>query len=106
TRALDWSIWKRLFYACASPMIPLVRLKRAWSQSRRLSGRQRVGPLLMMMLVWGFICDGVGQMVGYLLGPQHSKASAYEFCRVDHITEEDRQRLASREAATSTLTGH
>lgn len=101
TRAMDWPIWKRLFYACASPLIPLVRLKRAWSQSRRLNGRERVGPMLLLVLLWGFICDGVGQMIGYLLGPEHSKAMTYEFCRVDHITEEDQRQLASREAAVA-----
>ena len=100
TRARDWPIWKRLIYFAASPLIPLVRLKRIWSQSRRLLGEQRVGPALLVVLTWGLVLDGIGQMIGYVAGAGRSKAIAHEFCRVHHITEQDRQQLTAAEPAS------
>lgn len=96
TRAMDWPMHKRLLYAAASPLIPLVRLKRIWRDARRLGSSHRsLGVLVTLM--WGLILDGIGQMVGYLAGVGRSKGIAHEFCRVAHITEEDRQQLAANE---------
>jgi hypothetical protein len=93
TRARGWPLWKRAFYACASPLIPLVRLKRCWTYSRRIGGTERMTPALLATLLWGLSLDGIGQMLGYAAGCGRSNRIAHEFCRVNHITEDDRRQL-------------
>jgi hypothetical protein len=84
-------------YTCASPLIPFVRLKRIWAHSRRIGGTERMTPALLATLLWGLSLDGIGQMVGYAAGCGRSKGIAHEFCRVNHITEEDRLQLKAAE---------
>jgi hypothetical protein len=97
TRALAWPRWKRLLYTLGSPAIPLVRLRRIWGHSRRLRGRERIGPALFLVLLWGLALDGIGQMVGYLASAGDSKRVAHDFDRVAHITEGDRRQLEAAE---------
>jgi hypothetical protein len=97
TRAHDWPLWKRVFFFAASPLIPLVRLKRMWGDARRLTGRERLRPRLLMMLMLGLGLDGIGQAVGYIAGVGNSDSIGHEFCRVNHVTEEDRVQLAASE---------
>jgi len=91
---------KRLFYAAASPLIPLVRFARIvgglLAPGRPSALLWRCGPLLML----GLICDGMGQFAGYLAGAGHSAAtlSNYEFNRIRFITEADRHQLDSEDA--------
>ncbi|MGF1538554.1 MAG: glycosyltransferase family 2 protein [Elainellaceae cyanobacterium] len=61
-----WSGLKRLSYAAASPLIPVVRMARilgALSQGDRPQVKIAAGTLPMTLL--GLIADGLGQMVGY-----------------------------------------
>ncbi|HVT88628.1 MAG TPA: hypothetical protein VHD56_07245 [Tepidisphaeraceae bacterium] len=92
-RAHDWPVWKRLFYAVASPLIPLVRFKRIWADARRISSVQRNGIGLILTLWWGLLLDGLGQMIGYLAGPGQTRVAEHEFERERYITDEDRQML-------------
>lgn len=103
TRSIGWPLWKRLFYVAASPLIPVVRFKRIWGDARRARSSGMAGPGVLLMLIWGLILDGLGQMVGYALGMGDSKGIAHEFCRVHHITEADRQRLAAAEQTGTAL---
>jgi hypothetical protein len=68
TRRREWSALKRLAFAAASPMIPVVRFARAVRDGHRaglpLSLLARVVPAL----AGGMLLDGVGQMLGYALG--------------------------------------
>ncbi len=97
TRALGWPIWKRAFYAAASPLIPLVRFKRIWGQARRISAAHRLLPRVLPALAWGLLLDGLGQMAGYATGAGRSRAkiAQYEFDRIRYITEQDRQALSA-----------
>lgn len=95
SRARDWPLGKRLFYAAAAPLIPLVRL---WRIARELlkPGRPHrlLAPLLPPLFV-GLAYDGLGQMMGYLAGAGRSgdKLTRYEFRRIDHVTNKDRAAL-------------
>lgn len=91
-RAETWPRRRQLFYAAASPLIPLVRLWRSAKEFTR-SGRS-IGRLLRMSpaLIIGLALDGFGQCLGYLLGPGNAmeRLSRYEFNRVKHVREEER----------------
>jgi hypothetical protein len=91
SRATTWTRRRRLFYACASPLIPFVRLARIVREYFR-PGRS---PLLLLRvlpsLTIGLALDGVGQGVGYLLGSGRSmeRLSRYEFNRIEHVRPAD-----------------
>ena len=99
-RSKNWPIHKRLFYMCASPLIPLARLKRIGDHWRRIRGSVGFNPSVLLLLVWGLTLDGIGQMIGYVSGAGESNRLAHEFCRMDHITEKDRQQLAATEQSS------
>ncbi len=73
TRALAWSPAKRVAFAAASPLVPLVRLRRHLSQAFGarwpLSRILRVTPTLLI----GLIVDGAGQCAGALAGAGRSR---------------------------------
>lgn len=69
TRSHGWPLGKRLLYACASPLIPLVRFRRIVAEVRK-PGRYpgtllRLAPVLLL----GLLLDGFGQLLGYTFGP-------------------------------------
>jgi hypothetical protein len=91
-RARQWSWPRRVFYAAASPLIPLVRLSRALRQLAPVAGPRpslaRVAPLLTL----GLAADGVGQLVGYLAGTGTSPGylTGFEFERINFVPERER----------------
>jgi glycosyltransferase involved in cell wall biosynthesis len=84
-----WSWLRRIFYACASPLIPLVRLRYILRDlqppARRLMPLWSVLPALLL----GLALDGLGQGLGYVLGPgcATEKLSELEFHRDRHRTQ-------------------
>lgn len=92
TRRHSWGLGRRLFYGLASPLIPAVRLLRA---TRQIVERQGIGTALGLVapLATAFLCDGFGQLMGYLRGPGASvqRLAHYEFRRIDHVTPRDRR---------------
>jgi hypothetical protein len=97
-RARPWSLAKRLLYTAASPLIPAVRLARGVRQFARAGGSKPPMTRVLPMLALGLVLDGVGQMLGYLAGPGDAVArvAQYEFHRVRHIPEADRQALLAQ----------
>ncbi len=85
---------KRLIFAAASPLIPVLRL---WRISRTAFERGLFGKWLYCLpaLAVGLLLDGVGQMMGYLAGPGEAmrKLAPYEFCRARYINERDRREV-------------
>lgn len=92
----SWSWIKRSIYAVASPLIPVVRMIRilqALNQGKRKQVQMPRGTLLVTVL--GLIADGLGQMIGYILGygnalQQYADA---EFHRELYLAESDRENV-------------
>jgi hypothetical protein len=97
TRALGWSWPRRLFFAAASPLIPLVRLRRLWPDASRLPRDEGRRLAVLATVAWGLVFDGLGQAAGYLTGTGRSRSVAHEFARVDYVTTSDRDLLAKRD---------
>ncbi len=88
---------RRLLYAAASPLIPLIRLRRSVCDLRR-SERQppsvwRLGPALVLALV----VSAIGEATGYAFGAGRAprRVSRYEFFRDRHVNAADREAMAN-----------
>jgi hypothetical protein len=73
TRAMPWSPLRRVAFAAASPLVPLVRLRRHLGQAVNarwpLSRILRIAPTLLI----GLVVDAAGQCVGSLTGAGRSR---------------------------------
>jgi len=99
-RAEGWSKPRKLFYAVASPLIPMVRLVRL-SREMLLPNRPRhLLPRILPALTLGLLSDGLGQMLGYLAGPGRSLKwiAAFEFNRVLYVRPDERRALEREDA--------
>lgn len=91
-RAGEWPLVRRVCYAAASPLIPLVRFVKLAGE---VSGAGRPRAMLWRvapMLLIGLTVDGIGQFMGYLFGPGQAPSilASYEYNRVRFISEADR----------------
>jgi GT2 family glycosyltransferase len=97
-----WSALRRLLYAGAAPLIPLVRLWRILPALRRLRRHERLPSGVFPTLLLGLVLDGAGQLLGYLLGAgtARQRVSHLEYHRDDHITASDRLRRRCTDEST------
>ncbi|HEX8648027.1 MAG TPA: glycosyltransferase [Thermoleophilaceae bacterium] len=91
-----WGTLRRVAYAGAWPLIPLVRIRRVF----RDVGRARehgVMPRVLPPVLLGLVVSALGEAAGYLLGPGEApeRVSAYEFHRDRHVTRRDRAAMAA-----------
>ena len=95
-RVRGWSAARRLAFALASPLIPLVRLRRCVRDFRRSRVRPSV-PQVLPALATALAVSAIGEAVGYLFGPGDApwKVSAYEFHRDRQVTAHDRAAMAA-----------
>lgn len=79
-RAASWPRHRRLLYAAASPLIPLVRLRRIWREIRKPGRFDGALLRLGVLVILGLLNDGIGQMIGYAFGPGQvtARLSYYE----------------------------
>jgi hypothetical protein len=84
-RSAAWPGWRRAVYTAGSPLIPLLRLRRALPDLRRGGGPLRALPPLMA----GLLASGLGEAVGYAVGSNDELPSIF-------ITELDREAYAPR----------
>ena len=105
-RARGWPLRRRLFYAAAAPLIPVVRAARIVRELRRPGRPRRLLPRVLPALVAGLCVDGAGELVGYLAGAGRAMArlSDMEFHRRRFLSEHDR-RTDPRPHAGATLEG-
>lgn len=91
-RRANWSIPRRLLYAAASPLIPLVRCYRIVTALLRPGRPKRELMRVLPILSMGLALDGFGQMLGYASGAGHSATALadYEYRRIDHVCTADR----------------
>jgi len=79
TRALHWSSLHRLAFALATPLVPLVRLRRHLAQAMQAGWAPaltlRVAPTLFI----GLLVDAVGQGIGCLAGAGASRAALVDW---------------------------
>ena len=87
SRARQWKASKRIFYFAASPLIPAVRLWRCLFELAKPGRPWRLIPRVLPLLVLGLVCDGAGQMAGYLFGAGNAveRVAGYEFHRFRHV---------------------
>ena len=85
-----WGTGKRLAYAAASPLIPVVRFIRIAQDLRRR--RFPLSPRMYAGVAFGVIFDGLGQMVGYATGEGQAqdKVEDFEFNRPRYLSKHDR----------------
>jgi len=93
-RARGWSPFYRLFYACATPLIPLVRyrrLRRCWDVIRQ---RYEL-PWGVIPLAWcGLLVSAIGEMIGCCFGAGRAveKRAQFEFHRVPQLAKMQKPR--------------
>jgi Glycosyl transferase family 2 len=86
-RAQDWSVLYRLFYACGTPLIPVVRYRRykkQWDEVRRY---QRL-PWGTMPMAWcSLLMSATGELIGCCFGAGNAvrKREKLEFHRSSHL---------------------
>lgn len=63
-----WSFLRRVFYITASPLIPLVRMRRILRDIYRTRRNRNLLPQVLFVIAPALACGAVGEAVGYLLG--------------------------------------
>lgn len=91
-RSRRWSRLRRLLYAGAAPLIPLVRLRRILAELRKPGRPGHLLPRILPALIVGLIADGTGEMVGYISGAGDTMQTLtpLEFHREQHLSKHER----------------
>jgi hypothetical protein len=92
-----WGLARRWVYALASPLIPLVRLRRFHAE-QFAPGQEHAGlfPRVLPGLVAALVFDAAGQAAGYLRGPGTAPEvlATFEMDRLQHLDARDRAAFA------------
>jgi hypothetical protein len=78
-RARSWPIARRLAYGAAAPLIPLVRMRRILAQVPHDRRRATLPNGALRAMLFLLMCDGAGEMAGYLIGARGEAQRAGEF---------------------------
>ncbi|HJY85862.1 MAG TPA: hypothetical protein VKE24_03405 [Candidatus Acidoferrales bacterium] len=89
----QWSLVRRLLFALAAPLIPVVRFRRILKELRHPGRPTHLLWRVMPALLVGLAVDGAGQMLGYALGAGTAlkKLVYFEFHRYRHLRKSDRR---------------
>jgi len=92
SRSRTWPLLKRLLYALAAPLIPVIRFYRIVGELRRPGRARQLMPQVLPLLFAGLVVDGTGEMIGYAFGAGKAmrRLSDMEFHRERYLTEHDR----------------
>jgi hypothetical protein len=95
-RAREWPAWRKTLYACASPLIPLLRSARIVGELLKPGRPRRLLPKILPALFVGLLFDGAGETVGYAFGAGQAmrKLSDMEFHRERYMAGRDRRETA------------
>lgn len=93
SRARAWPMWRRAFFACASPLIPAVRGLRITRELFRPGRPRHLLPRVLPLLIVGLVFDGAGEMAGYAFGAGRAmaKLSDMEFHRERYLAQHDKR---------------
>lgn len=88
----NWSRAKRVLYACAAPLFPLVRLRRILRDVRRTGRQKEMLPRLLVPVCLALLAGAWGEMLGYLIGGgQCAQLKApVELQRENYMSKKDR----------------
>lgn len=94
-RARPWKPLRRILYGAASPLIPLVRLRRVLRDLHRAGQLWRLLPSVLPVLAFTLASDAVGEMVGYFFGSGQTMRtlSDMEFHRYRFMNRQDKRAL-------------
>ena len=85
-RSRGWHPLRRALYVIASPLIPVIRLRRMFQHLRRTSRRDLL-PGVLPMMVGSLIAHATGEMMGYLAGTGSatSRLAKYELVKQRYV---------------------
>jgi hypothetical protein len=91
-RSEYWPLARRLLYILGGPLIPFVRLKRAFDEVRASKGPGVPSRWVWPVLLVGLAISAAGEMIGYALGAGDAieRLCDLEFHRVRHLSESAR----------------
>jgi len=86
-----WPLSRRLLFAAASPLIPLVRFRRVIRELRRPGRPQHLLLPVSPTLLFGLAVDAAGQMMGSAFGEgaANEHLMCFEFNRYQHVRKSD-----------------
>ncbi|HKO60826.1 MAG TPA: glycosyltransferase [Pyrinomonadaceae bacterium] len=87
-RAQEWTTWRRIMFAFASPLIPVVRCLRITRELFKPGRPRYLLPRVLPILMLGLVFDGAGEMMGYAFGAggAMAKLSDMEFHRERYMS--------------------
>ena len=94
--AEKWGWGKRIAFSVASPLIPLVRIKRIVEHLNTPEKKQSVQlARTMPAILWGLLCHTTGEVIGYLAGEGTSvhESAKFELRRRDFVLPSERTLL-------------
>jgi hypothetical protein len=99
-RSERWGPARRLAYAAAAPLIPLIRLRRSIRDLGRVERRPPLARILPATAL-GLIVSALGEALGYTVGPGEApqRISTFEFHRDRHVRNRDRALFTDARAA-------
>lgn len=77
-RSAHWASGRRLAYAIAFPLIPVVLLRKHWRGISRTLRGNRVSHAVLPVLAFGMFFQAWGEMLGYLLGESADAVRRYD----------------------------
>jgi hypothetical protein len=82
-RSGPWGVLRRLLFMGATPLIPLVRLRRALRDLHRTGRQGEILPRVLPPLILGLVASALGEAAGYACGDGDAlqRLSEYEFHR-------------------------
>lgn len=90
-RSESWPAWRRAVYACGSPLIPVVRLRRTLRDIRR-TRRMELLPRILPALIVSLVVSASGEALGYALGRGGAarRVGEIEIHRMRYLKRDDR----------------
>lgn len=77
-RSASWATGRRVAYALAFPLIPMVLMRKHWRGIARTIRQHRVPRAVLPVLLLGMLFQAWGEMLGYLLGGSPDASRRYD----------------------------